>query len=98
MRYMHPVIKSFRHKGLRDLWLKGHTSRIDGRMHDRIQRRLDALDQAAEPQDMAVPGYDFHPLRGHKPDRYTVHVNGPWCIAFEFENGEASNVDFEQHH
>jgi proteic killer suppression protein len=37
------------------------------------------------PEEMNVPGFNFHPLRGFKPTRYSVHVNGPWCIAFEFE-------------
>jgi proteic killer suppression protein len=98
VRYTPNVIRSFRHKGLHDLWFKGGTSRIDGRLHERIQRRLDALDQALEPEDLNVPGYDFHVMRGRKPRRYTVHVNGPWCITFEFESGEAGNVDFEQYH
>jgi toxin HigB-1 len=46
---------------------------------------------------MNVPGFDFHPLRGFKPTRYSVHVNGPWCITFEFEDGDACRVDFEQY-
>jgi proteic killer suppression protein len=25
-------------------------------------------------------------------------VNGPWCITFEFEDGDAYRVDFEQYH
>jgi plasmid maintenance system killer protein len=33
-----------------------------------------------------------------KPVRYSVHVNGPWCITFEFEGGDATRVDFEQYH
>ena len=28
----------------------------------------------------------------------TVHVNGPWCITFEFDQGDAVRVDFEQYH
>ena len=40
----------------------------------------------------------FHPLKGFNPTRFTVHVNGPWCITFEFDNGDAANVDFEQYH
>src|SRR5215470_726034 len=47
------------------------------------------------PEEMNVPGFDFHPLRGFKPPRYSVHVNGPWCITFEFEDGDAWRVDFE---
>ena len=46
---------------------------------------------------MMVPGFDFHALRG-RPLRYTVHINGPWCITFEFEEGNALRVDFEQYH
>jgi proteic killer suppression protein len=27
-----------------------------------------------------------------------VHINGPWCITFEFEEGDALRVDLEQYH
>jgi len=92
------MIKSFKNKGLADLWAKGRTGRIDKRMHGRIMERLRALDGAAMPGNMAVPGFDFHALAGFKPPRYSVHVNGPWCIVFEFENGDAQNVDFVNYH
>ena len=92
------MIRSVRNKALADLWEKGRTAKIDVRMHDRILRRLDRLDVATRPEEMNVPGFDFHALRGFKPTRYSVHVNGPWCIAFEFEDGDAFRVDFEQHH
>jgi proteic killer suppression protein len=92
------LIKSFRNKALASLWEEGTSRRIDARLHGRIMRRLDALDRAAEPDDMNVPGFNFHALRGHRPTRYTVHVNGPWCITFEFEDGDAYRVDFEQYH
>jgi proteic killer suppression protein len=47
---------------------------------------------------MNLPGFDFHALRGPRPVRYTVHVNGPWCITFEFEGENAVHVDFVQYH
>ena len=37
-------------------------------------------------------------LTGFKPARYTVHVNGPWCLTFEFADDEARRVDLEQYH
>jgi proteic killer suppression protein len=67
-------------------------------MHKRILRRLDQLNDAESAQDMNQPGFDFHALKGYKPTRYTVHVNGPWCITFEFSGEDAVNVDFEQYH
>jgi proteic killer suppression protein len=90
------MIRSFRNKELRKLWA-GERSKIDTRFHERIVDRLDALNIAATPEAMNVLGWDFHGLQG-KPKRYSVHVNGPWCITFEFEDGDALNVDFEQYH
>lgn len=90
------MIQSFRNKELANLWA-GDRSKIDSRFHKRIKARLDTLDAATTPEDMNLPGWDFHALRG-KPQRYTVHVNGPWCITFEFEDGDALHVDFEQYH
>ena len=92
------MISSFKHKGLDELFVAGTTARITKAMHARCIERLDALDAATKPGDMNVPGFDFHPLKGHKPTRYSVHVNGPWCITFEFDGENASRVDFEQYH
>ncbi len=92
------MIKTFRNKALADLWSTGKTAKIDAKMHKRIFVRLDRLDVAMTPEEMNVPGFDFHPLKGFKPTRYSVHVNGPWCITFEFEGGNATRVDFVQYH
>jgi proteic killer suppression protein len=91
------MVRGFRHKGLKELFEAGKTARIQRTLHQRGLRRLDALDRALRPEDMNIPGFDFHPLRG-RPVRYSVHVNGPWCITFEFEDGDALQVDFEQYH
>ena len=92
------MIKSFRNKALADLFETGKTAKIDAKLQKRILLRLDRLEQAEKPDDMNLPGFDFHALRGHNPTRYTVHVNGPWCITFEFDGNDAARVDFEQYH
>lgn len=92
------MIRTFISKGLAELWKIDGTAKIDALLHGRIKLRLDALDAASKPEDMNLPGFDFHPLRGYKPKRYTIHVNGPWCITFEFDKGDARRVDFEQYH
>jgi proteic killer suppression protein len=92
------VIKTFKSKALADLWSSGRTAKIDAKMHKRILTRLDRLNVAAKVEEMNFPGFYFHPLRGFNPTRYTVHVNGPWCITFEFEDGDAYRIDFEQYH
>jgi toxin HigB-1 len=92
------MIRSFRSKALADLWAKRRTKAIDAKLQRRILLLLDRLDAASLPGEMNVPGFDFHALKGFKPRRYTVHVNGPWCLTFEFEDGDACRVDFEQYH
>ena len=92
------MIASFKDKALADLWSTGRTGKIDKRLHGRILLRLDRLDACSVPEEMNLPGFDFHALRGFNPIRYTVHVNGPWCITFEFLEGDAVRIALEQIH
>nr|VFJ55974.1 MAG: proteic killer suppression protein [Candidatus Kentron sp. DK]VFJ60099.1 MAG: proteic killer suppression protein [Candidatus Kentron sp. DK] len=91
------MIKSFRHKGLADLFMDGYSHRIRQDLRARCLRRLDALDQAKSPADLNIPGFNFHTLQ-RKPKCYSIHVNGPWCITFEWEEDEALRVNIEQYH
>ena len=91
------MIQSFAHKGLKDLFLTGRSRKVGADIATRCLRRLDALDNAVEPENLNIPGFDFHGLRG-KPKRYSLHVNGPWCITFEWRDGDAWRVDLQQYH
>ena len=90
------MIQSFRHKGLKELFEKGSSRKVRPDLQARALRRLDVLDEAEELQELNIPGFNFHPLRG-KPQRYSVHVNGPWCITFEWDQGPIQ-VDLVQYH
>ena len=91
------MIGTFKHKGLAELYAKGRTRRINAVFHDRIIRRLDAIDVAMALIDLNLPGFDLHPLRT-KPVRHSIHVNGPWCLTFEWEDDTAYRIDSEQYH
>jgi proteic killer suppression protein len=90
------MLKTFRNKELAGLWKTGK-SKIDTRLHNRILVRLDRMDASTVLAELNVPGFDFHPMKG-KPQRYSIHVNGPWCLTFEFEGGDCLRIDFEQYH
>ena len=91
------MIISFKHKGLSELFERGRTRRVRHDLQTRCLRRLEVLDQAEVLADLNVPGFNFHGLHG-VPKRYSIHVNGPWCITFEWKQGEALRVDLEQYH
>ena len=92
------MIRSFRHKGLAELWATKRSAKLDAKLIPRIVRRLQALNVAATPEALNLPGFNFHMLRGPPPQRYTLHVNGPWCVTFSFDGQDAVDVDFEQYH
>jgi len=92
------VIRSFRHKGLHEFFLAGKSARIPANFAKRIRRLLAALDNAESLNDLAVPAYQTHPLKGITPLRYSMSVNGPWRITFEFRVDGAWLVDLEQYH
>lgn len=92
------MIKSFKHKGLRELFLKGSLKGIRPDMADRIRRRLDVLDAADSLQALGLPGFRLHPLSGTMSGRYSIRVTGNWRITFRFENGDVFNVNLEDYH
>jgi toxin HigB-1 len=91
------MIRSFRSRALAALWFRNDRSRIRADLIRRVLSRLNSLDDARRPDEMNLPGFNFHRLRG-RPVRYTVHVNGPWRLTFEWEGEDASRVDLEQYH
>jgi toxin HigB-1 len=92
------MIVSFRSKALKRFWEKD-----DGRLFNpqhvrKIEIILDALNVAVTAEMMNTAGLDFHKLTGHAPSRWSVHVNGNWCITFSFEDGEVFAIDYEDYH
>ncbi len=83
--------------GLRELFETGRSRRVRPDLQRRALVRLKVLDEAADPSDLNVPGFNLHRLQG-RPVRYSVHVNGPWCVTFEWEDGDSVRVNLEQYH
>jgi proteic killer suppression protein len=92
------VIKSFRHKGLERFFAKSERKGIDAKQADRIRRILDRLEAAVRPEDMNLPGYGFHHLKGNRRGSFAVSVSGNWRITFRFDGGDAIEVNLEDYH
>lgn len=91
------MIASFIHKGLKELFEEGKSTKIQKVLTSRIIRRLDAIDAANSLDALRVPGFNFHGLEG-VPKRYSIHVNGPWCITFEWREDNAYRINLENYH
>ena len=56
------------------------------------------LDTAYAVDDMNVPGWRLHPLKGGLAGRWAITVNGNWRVTFEFREGNAYVLDYEDYH
>ena len=92
------VIRTFRHKGLEAFFTKDDPRKILADRVDRITRLLDRLDGAKTPQDMNLPGWGFHELKGRRKGEYAVAVSGNWRITFRFDGVDAFDVNLEDYH
>ena len=92
------VIGSFKSRALKRLWERDDKSKIPAQSATRITLVLDALDAAAAPEDLDLPGLGFHPLTGNLKGRYAVTVTRNWRITFAWEDGDAVQVNFEDYH
>lgn len=92
------MITSFRHKGLRKYFQSGSLAGIQPAHANRLKMQLAALDTAQVIADMDIPGFRLHPLKGSERGRWSIWVNGNWRVTFEFENGSAFILDYEDYH
>jgi len=92
------VIKSFRHKGLRRFFEDGHVSGIQPNHAKRLRMQLSALDTALSIEDMNIPGFRLHPLKGEMKGLWSISVSGNWRITFEFHDGNTYLVNYEDYH
>lgn len=92
------MIMNFRHKGLRDLFLHGRTSGVMAKHVRRLRHRLAVIDAASKVTDINMPGYKLHPLVGERDGIWEISVSGNCRITFEFVNGDAYILDYEDYH
>jgi proteic killer suppression protein len=92
------MIQSFRHKGLKKFFASGSAAGIRPVHAKRLRMLLVASDTAQSIDDMNVPGFRLHPLRGTDRERWSVWVNGNWRVTFEFRDGHAYLLDYEDYH
>ena len=92
------MIKSFKHKGLRRFFETGSLAGIQASHANRLRIQLAALDTAQTIDDMNVPGFRLHPLKGDRTGLWSITVNGNWRVTFEFIDGHAYIVNYEDYH
>ena len=97
-RYTSFMIKSFKHKGLRKFFETGSKAGIQAKHERRLRMQLAAIDTATTIDDIDLPGFKLHPLKGNLDGVWSITVNGNWRITFEFVDGNAYILNYEDYH
>jgi len=92
------MIKSFRHKGLREYYETENKGGINSDHASKLARILDRLDASVRPSDMNLPGYRLHKLSGQEKGTWAVRVSGNWRVTFKFEGEDATDIDYLDYH
>lgn len=92
------MIRSFRDKGLRRFYEAEDRSKVSVVNVRRLDTILRSLNVAGRPEDMNVPGWRFHTLKGSMAGHYAISVNGNWRVTFGWDDVDAIEVDLEDYH
>lgn len=83
---------------MRKLFESGNASGVQISHAKRLRLQLAALDTAKTIADMDVPGFGLHRLKGAMKNRWAISVSGNWRVTFEFKDGNAYVLDYEDYH
>ncbi|MBI5751596.1 MAG: type II toxin-antitoxin system RelE/ParE family toxin [Hydrogenophilales bacterium] len=92
------MIITWRHKGLKRFYETGSRSGIQPAHASRLRMQIAALETAHLADDMDIPGFRLHPLKGSERGRWSIWVNGNWRLTFEFRDGNVHVLDYEDYH
>lgn len=88
----------FKHRGLEDFFHTGSKKGIQAHHAKKLSQQLLVLNSASKPQDMNLPGWELHPLKGQMEQHWAVKVNGNWRMTFRFESEDAILVNYLDYH
>jgi len=92
------VIKSFRGKKTETLFNGGRVKDFQS-IATQAERRLQILDNATSLQDLRnLPSNRFEALRGDRVGQCSIRINDQWRICFEWEDGDAYDVEIVDYH
>jgi proteic killer suppression protein len=92
------MIKSFKNKGLETFFSTGNVRGIQTKHAKRLRMQLAALDTAQYIEDIDIPGYRLHQLKGKLKGVWSITVSGNWRITFKFSDGNTYIVNYEDYH
>lgn len=93
------MIKSFLHKGLQKLFTDDSSKGVRSDQSKKLKLILARLEVSSSPEDMDLPGFKLHQLKGSLKGTWAVSVNGNWRVTFKFTSiGDVIEINLVDYH
>ena len=98
MEGLFSMIQTFKSKALEKLFKEGNAKGIPKEFEKKTRVRLEVIDTATIIDEINIPGYRLHELKGDRQGTWSIKVSGNWRITFTFNDNNAYDIDFEDYH
>ena len=92
------MIVSFRHRGLEELYNNGSTRGIQASHRAKLTLILMSLDAADIPEQLRLPAFKLHQLKGSLKGYWSIWVNANLRVTFRFDGPDIELVDYLDYH
>jgi proteic killer suppression protein len=93
------MIRSFRSKETEKIFGRERSQRLPSDIQQVALRKLRMLNRAVTLQDLRMsPANRLEKLSGDRAGQYSIRINDQWRICFEWEAGNAQDVEIVDYH
>ena len=96
------MIVNFANKVSKDIWDRNSYKSLPRNLWVRAKALLTIMHATDSLDDLKIqgqpPNIRLHKLKGSRKKEWSVTIQLPWCITFEFKTGKFSNVKIENYH
>jgi proteic killer suppression protein len=93
------MIRSFKCKETAKIFDRRRSSRLPHDIQQVALRKLRMLNRAITLNDLRVPPANrLEKLRGDRAGQHSIRINDHWRICFEWQEGDAYNVEIVDYH
>jgi len=93
------MIRSFRSRTGRSIWLGERALNLPIAIQQRARRKLRMLNNAESLVDLALPpGNKLERLSGDRAGQLSIRINEQWRVCFRWSEGDCFDVEIVDYH
>ena len=93
------MIRNFKDKETQKIFERQRSRKLPSEIQQVALRKLRMLNRAETLQDLRVPPANrLERLMGNRDGQYRIRINDQWRICFEWQEGDALNVEIVDYH